>query len=370
MTKAKTVRLSSNAVAVKKSAAVPAVIEAETKAFKAFNKFVEKLDELVDYHEELQKTARRVRYGNEPDDIPADGDLIDEEWVREDIETCREGFRRFNRDGDDDPRYDDEGSLTFQHASVRLGMLISSFANSKPGSPEIFARMLAHHVLWLEPTACELESTCRELIDRGKPFAPEIPEVLSQLRSEQSKWSRRRHALDQVDALRREIIAAIPQAKAEAEAAAREEAARKLVEARKQAERVRAKAAIAYSEAKRECVRMYVESFRRPIVVLKANLWRRDSSEAEFVEFARGCLEVARELRRTPLVMSVGDEWTSKYLRFRRVLLAGLGNFIVDLDRMTMLDRFRVTKVRYVVRRMTAIRAKEVSTLVFRRGHQ
>jgi hypothetical protein len=289
------------AVAVRKSARLPALqeAEAEAKAFKAFNKFVETLDELVEYHERLEEIAHELdvaHLAGKPDEIPsADRFKRDKAWLRDDLDRCREGFRRFDQDGDDDARYDEEGSITFQHASVRLGMLVGSYANAKPGSPEVFGKMLVLHVLAVEPMVCELESACRALVLREKPFAPETTEIVAAVRSEKPKWLKRRHAFKQVDELRRKIIAAIPRAKAIAEEAVKEKAAQKWVEAKERAEYVVArqhelneKAQVAGFSA---CRYAHMFGLRR---TLYEECGRHHHRDEELVSFVLGCYQRVR----------------------------------------------------------------------------
>jgi len=52
--------------------------------------------------------------------------------------------------------------------------------------------MMVKHVLAREPSAGELESTCRALVERDKPFIPEIAELIAVLRQQQALWSQRK----------------------------------------------------------------------------------------------------------------------------------------------------------------------------------
>jgi hypothetical protein len=320
--------LNNGAVAVKKSA-LPAVQETESKAFKAFNKFVETLDELVEYHDDLKQIATEldVAHHLDPDDIPsADRFKRDKEWLQDDLNRCREAFRRFDQDGASDERYDDEGNITFQSVSVRLGALVGSFANAKPGSPEVFGRMLAHHVLAIEPTVCELESACRALVERDKPFFPEITEIMAALRSEKPKWLRRRYAFKQVDELRRKIITAIPKAKAIAEEAAKEKAAQKWVAAKEQAEHVVAYRLKLNDEARFAGVDACSEYWRqrrglRAALCEESGRYRHQHEL--LVSFVLGCYSYACERRRNGFHLfacpDIVREWEQKQADARRL---------------------------------------------------
>jgi hypothetical protein len=184
--------------------------------FRHFYQFVNDLDDLSGHYEWLRECYRDMNR-----EIPAIG-AVEEAHnnFKSEIEDCREGMRRYNRDGDGDARYDDDGELTFEYASQRLGMMLKGWTNATFPSEEAakeWAQMLVEHVLARNPTACELESACRKLIDNGKPFRPEIPEILAVLKAEQSIWFERKRAIRDVESVYKLVIEAIPKAKAAAE---------------------------------------------------------------------------------------------------------------------------------------------------------
>jgi hypothetical protein len=253
----------------------------------------------------LEDAARELAQCTDPDRIPpADTYEADGEWLHAQLTRSREGYKRFDRDGDDDARYDEEGDITFQHLSGRLGFLVGSFANAKPASPKVFASMLAHHVLAVEPTVCELESACRALVERPKPFLTEVGEVVAAVRSEKTKWAARRRAFDRVDELRRKIITAIPKAKARAEEAVKEEAARKWVEGREQHEHMIARQHELNEKARAAGFHAcrYVQMFGLR-ETLPEECGRHHHHGEELVGFVLGCYERARmERLRTMLL--------------------------------------------------------------------
>jgi hypothetical protein len=79
---------------------------------------------------------------------------------------------------------------------------------------EEWSRTLVEFVIARRPTACELESSCRRLIDEGKPFSPEMPEILTALKAEMKLWKPRKQALREVEELYHRILDLIPKAKA------------------------------------------------------------------------------------------------------------------------------------------------------------
>jgi hypothetical protein len=97
--------------------------------------------------------------------------------------------------------------------------------------------IMIQHVIAQEPTAVELEAACRKLIDEGKPFCPETPEVIKALKAEQKAWKPRKQAICNGKRLIEEIREEIPKAKARAKAMA--EKAKAEAEKRKAEEEAR-----------------------------------------------------------------------------------------------------------------------------------
>jgi hypothetical protein len=107
--------------------------------------------------------------------------------------------------------------------------------------------MLVEFVLEQEPSAVELEATCRKLIngDGAKPFPPQITEIIAKLKAEKESWEPRKWAIGNVDCAYHELIEAIPKARAAAEkrkAEAEAEAARQKAESEAAAARRKAEA--------------------------------------------------------------------------------------------------------------------------------
>jgi hypothetical protein len=75
--------------------------------------------------------------------------------------------------------------------SEQVGMLIGSFPNAGPHSPEVYTRMLIEEIIAAKPSAVALEACCRE-IRRTKTFIPTVAEVLKVLRDQMEKWESQR----------------------------------------------------------------------------------------------------------------------------------------------------------------------------------
>jgi hypothetical protein len=163
-------------------------------------------------------------------------------------------MRRYDYDGDNDPRYDEDGDLTFEHTSMRLLVMLEAWPNRSKDFPDNeegraaakrWLRMLVEFVLEQEPSAAELEAMCRKLINGNgaKPFPPQITEIIAKLKAEKESWEPRKWAIGNVNRVYHELIEAIPRAKARAEKAkieaakrkAEEEAAAALLRAKNQA---------------------------------------------------------------------------------------------------------------------------------------
>lgn len=77
-----------------------------------------------------------------------------------------------------------------KHMAERLAMLVGSFPNAGPHSPEIFASMMVAYVAAEEPSMMVLESACRQLVETQK-FVPAISEVLEAIREQQRVWNKK-----------------------------------------------------------------------------------------------------------------------------------------------------------------------------------
>jgi hypothetical protein len=229
MTRSKTAAALNSKSMVVRSAPKPPAVPQAVKWWKGFDEFVMEADDLVEQCTWLREIMRDMTSGGTVPEI--ESIERDHRLYIDSIESCRESLRVYNRDGDDDARYDDDGDLTSDHVSERLGLMVGSYANARPAEPEVYADMMIKHVLAREPSACELESACRVLVERDKPFIPEISELIAVLRQQQALWRQRKAAIYDIDHLYRKVIEAIPreQAKREGEqkAAAVAEALRK-----------------------------------------------------------------------------------------------------------------------------------------------
>jgi hypothetical protein len=72
--------------------------------------------------------------------------------------------------------------------SDQVGLLIGSFPNGTPNSPEVYTKFLIEEIVAANPSVIALEATCRE-IRRTKKFLPAIVEVLDILRNQARWWS-------------------------------------------------------------------------------------------------------------------------------------------------------------------------------------
>jgi hypothetical protein len=226
------------------------------KWLKRFNQFVDDLDELVEYYNELQETRRETRRAGGA--IPKVEDVREErERQKKLIDDCRAGMRLYNRNGEDDPRYDDEGDLKIEYATARLCWMLDrgwpdhTKRFERHENPEQAAAQwcetLVEFVIARDTTAVELESVIVRLIDSGKPFPPQIQDVMPVLKAEQEAWQPRKGAIVNVQMIYQWLIEEIPEAKAKAEKRKAEEeaaAARRKAEAEKWAERRRLEAQI------------------------------------------------------------------------------------------------------------------------------
>jgi hypothetical protein len=217
----------------------------EPVKFRHFLQFVDDLDALVEYFDGLMATRYTIITGGHVPEV--ENVEAEHNEYTELIGRCRESMRRYDRDGDNDPRYDEDDDLTFEYVSKRLAMMMDGWSNtSKFEDDEAAARFgqtMVQHVLAQEPSAASLESACRKLIDEGKPFAPQTGEVVRAVKAEIDAWRPRKRAIREVEGLYAKIIEEIPKAKAAAEnrkAEAEANAARRRAESEAAAARWRA----------------------------------------------------------------------------------------------------------------------------------
>jgi hypothetical protein len=250
--------------------------------FKHFYQFVRDADELVEHYDWLRDVERSVGAA-----IPKieEAEAVPRMHRQDLIKDCQESLRRYDRAGDDDPRYDDDGDLKFDYVESRIALMLAGWSNANfadQKAAEFFVRTMVEHVLAREPTACELESCCRRLIDKGMPFIPQTPEVIKVLKREQKVWRRRKWAISRTELLYREIVEElIPKAKAKlekAQAEAEAKAAQRKLEVEAEAARKKAEAE---AEAERQRLEEEVRALQRPQETL-ANAYRNGRSRGRF----------------------------------------------------------------------------------------
>src|SRR5262249_2637306 len=159
--------------------------------FRYFYQFVDDLDELREYADRL--LGMRFSVASLNGEIPNVDDVKREhERHAGMIASCKESMRRYDCDGDDDPRYDEDGDLSFDYVAQRLAAMMDAWSNAPKFEDEDaaarFGRTMVEHVLALEPSAAVLESACRKLVDHGGEFSPVTPRVVAMVRAEKEIW--------------------------------------------------------------------------------------------------------------------------------------------------------------------------------------
>lgn len=197
-----------------------ALVKAKPPTWRDFNRFVADFDELKEYYDEIVDAkvgrAEYPRYSTDYDDEDA-------ERCQELVTRCEAGLERFDRrDNYDDPD-DDESPLGQEHIAKRVGVMIASFPNANPSSPEGYVQMLIEHVGAVEGlTEPALESACREIVETQK-FAPAIAEVMPIVNEHVDRWFMRKRALHNVRRVRLETIKELIEREQKQQKEAREE---------------------------------------------------------------------------------------------------------------------------------------------------
>jgi hypothetical protein len=172
------------------------------KWWRAFKRFMADVDDLKTYYDGLCED----RAGQDPDGVRTVADLEeDAEWCQKLSAKCRAGFERF--DPPHNYEQDDDGDDVLKTASIaaRLGVMIGSFMNTLPQSPELFGCAMVEQVADIEGlTMPALETACREIVRREK--WPDIPKVVDIVSEHVDQWRKRRRALAQADRTRLELI--------------------------------------------------------------------------------------------------------------------------------------------------------------------
>jgi len=158
-----------------------------------FNRFVVDADDLVDFDDRLNG-------------MPSGRIEDSAEWCQELAARCKAGLKRFNRRENLDDPDDDESELSQAYIAKRITVMVASFPNANPSSPEGYMQMLVEHVSAIEGlTEVELESACREIVETQK-FAPAISEVLEVIHKHTEQWFARYYVIRNVERHRREAM--------------------------------------------------------------------------------------------------------------------------------------------------------------------
>ena len=159
-----------------------ALTKAKLPKWRDFNRFVDDVDELVEFDEQLNEMAS--------------GDIEERaEWCQMLVAKCKVGLERFNRRENLDDPDDNESELSQAYIAKRVTVMVASFPNANPSSPEGYMQMLVEHISAIDLTEVELEGACREIVETQK-FAPAISEVLQMIRKHQEKWEDRYYAIE------------------------------------------------------------------------------------------------------------------------------------------------------------------------------
>jgi len=197
-----------------------ALVKSKPPKWRDFNRFVADFDRLKEYYDELNDN----RFGRA--EFPwhsTDFDEEDAENCQKLVAGCKANLERFDRrDNYDDPN-DDESPLSQEHIAKRITVMVASFPNANPSSPEGYMQMLIEHVSAVEGlTEVALESACREIVETQK-FTPAISEVMPIVNEHVEQWSGRRFMLHHVERTRLETIKALVEREEKQQKAAHEQ---------------------------------------------------------------------------------------------------------------------------------------------------
>jgi hypothetical protein len=184
--------------------AAPPPVSADNmvKWWRAFKRFMNDVDELKEYYDELCKD----RGGRETDGVRTVASLEeDAEWCQGLTAKCKAGFERF--DPPHNYEEDDEGDKVLKTAPIaaRLGVMIGAFMNPTMQSPELFMRAMVEQVADIEClTMPALETACREIVKTEK--WPDISKVVDMVSDHVDQWWDRRRAVYDAEHTRLELI--------------------------------------------------------------------------------------------------------------------------------------------------------------------
>lgn len=180
-----------------------AVAKPKPVKFRDFKRFVAEVDELVANKKDLLD----LYHGKSKS--TASGEV--EEFYGEDcdklVAKCKSNLERFDRRENYEDPDNDESPLRQDYIAKRVGIMVASFPNANPSSPEGYLQMLVEHLFAVDGlTQIALESACREIVETQK-FAPAISEVLEVVDEQISKWSEHLNVIFyDFKGLRRELI--------------------------------------------------------------------------------------------------------------------------------------------------------------------
>jgi hypothetical protein len=201
--KPKAVALKTN-VPVLKSAKLPAT----KREWRDFDDFIALAERLKYRIEELWKRVDAIPGDDDDDEAPsADGLAYAMTMLRRQVDESGlqefgELLDHYEREELYEPTKDNKKTrdllgchsdsvISRRVVSEQVGMLIGSFPNAAPHSPEIYTRMLVEEIIAAKPSPVALEACCRK-IRRTKSFVPTVAEVLAVLCDEMEAWERLR----------------------------------------------------------------------------------------------------------------------------------------------------------------------------------
>jgi hypothetical protein len=189
---------SSNSLAI---AAPPPNADEMVKWWRAFKRFMADCDELAEYYGSLwTERIEEAEHARTPAELEDDAD-----WCQKLVAKCEAGLERF--DPEDNYEQDHEGNEMLKTGPIaaRLGMMIGSFINTLPQSPELFGRAMIEQVADIEGLSMPaLETACREIVRTEK--WPDIPKVVAVVSEHINEWNTRRRAVFWVERERLELI--------------------------------------------------------------------------------------------------------------------------------------------------------------------
>jgi DNA repair exonuclease SbcCD ATPase subunit len=207
-----------------------------------FKRFVTNLDRVREYYDGLRDCLHSPQAEAEDGSCYTIAGLEDDaEWLEKLLAKCRAGFERFDcadhyekPDGDDD----DDEVLARDYIANRISVLIGSFPHAGPPSPDVYLRMMVEHLSAVDGlTQVALESACREIVETLK-YTPTASEMMSIIEKHVDRWQMRRWAMQNVERMRHDLIAALQKREMKAQQEARERAFQQAIDAARSAMRV------------------------------------------------------------------------------------------------------------------------------------